>query len=212
MLNCLSELYLQPWPLSSGELMYPPAQPTPPSPPHTQHGVSRSFPVADVTNYHTLCGQEQQNFFFKILLFFLVVESCKFFIYFGRMLCAKLLQSCRTLCDPMDCNPPGSSVHGILQARTLESVAKTSSRGKREILSLTAVEARNLKSRCPQGHAPSDSSGRESVLTSSSFWWRLGVLGPQVFFSCGYNESNLSLHLHKAFSPPCVSNLFLPFF
>ena len=32
-------------------------------------------------------------------------------------------QSCLTLCDPMDCNPPGSSVHGILQARTLEWVA-----------------------------------------------------------------------------------------
>ena len=30
-----------------------------------------------------------------------------------------LLQSCRTLRDPMDCSPPGSSVHGILQARML---------------------------------------------------------------------------------------------
>ena len=30
-------------------------------------------------------------------------------------------QSCPTLCDPMDCSPPGSSVHGILQARILES-------------------------------------------------------------------------------------------
>ena len=29
-------------------------------------------------------------------------------------------QSCLTLCDPMDCSPPGSSVHGILQARILE--------------------------------------------------------------------------------------------
>ena len=29
-------------------------------------------------------------------------------------------QSCLTLCDPMDCSPPGSSVHGILQARVLE--------------------------------------------------------------------------------------------
>ena len=34
--------------------------------------------------------------------------------------CAKLLQSCLTLCDPLDCSPPGSSVHGILQARILE--------------------------------------------------------------------------------------------
>ena len=32
----------------------------------------------------------------------------------------KLLQSCSTLCDPMECSPPGSSVCGILQARILE--------------------------------------------------------------------------------------------
>ena len=39
------------------------------------------------------------------------------------------LQSCLTLCDPMDCSPPGSSVDGILQARILEWVAMPSSRG-----------------------------------------------------------------------------------
>ena len=32
-------------------------------------------------------------------------------------------QSCLTLGDPMDCSPPGSSVHGILQASTVEQVA-----------------------------------------------------------------------------------------
>ena len=36
---------------------------------------------------------------------------------------AKSLQSCPTLCDPRDGSPPGSSVPGILQARTLEWVA-----------------------------------------------------------------------------------------
>ena len=36
---------------------------------------------------------------------------------------AKLLQLRPTLCNPMDCSPPGSSVHGILQARKLEWVA-----------------------------------------------------------------------------------------
>ena len=35
----------------------------------------------------------------------------------------KLAPSCPTLCDPMDCSPSGSSVHGILQARMLERVA-----------------------------------------------------------------------------------------
>jgi len=36
---------------------------------------------------------------------------------------AKSLQSCPTLCDPIDLSPPGSPVPGILQARTLEWVA-----------------------------------------------------------------------------------------
>ena len=38
-------------------------------------------------------------------------------------------QSCLTLCDPMDCSPPGSSVYGILQAKILEWVAISFSRG-----------------------------------------------------------------------------------
>ena len=42
--------------------------------------------------------------------------------------CAQLLQSCLTLCDQMDCSLPGSSVHGIPQARILEWVAISFSR------------------------------------------------------------------------------------
>ena len=41
---------------------------------------------------------------------------------------AKSLQLCPTLCDPMDCSPPGSSVHGVLQARILEWIIMPSSR------------------------------------------------------------------------------------
>ena len=37
--------------------------------------------------------------------------------------------SCVRLCNPKDCSPPGSSVHGILQARILEGIAMRSSRG-----------------------------------------------------------------------------------
>ena len=36
---------------------------------------------------------------------------------------SEVAQSCPTLFDPMDCSPPGCSVHGIVQARTLEWVA-----------------------------------------------------------------------------------------
>ena len=41
--------------------------------------------------------------------------------------CVCITQSCPTLCDAMDCSPPGSSVHGILQATILEWVAVSSS-------------------------------------------------------------------------------------
>ena len=42
---------------------------------------------------------------------------------------SEVAQLCLTLCDPMDCSPPGSSVHGILQVRILEWVAISLSRG-----------------------------------------------------------------------------------
>ena len=43
--------------------------------------------------------------------------------------CCLVVKSCPTLCDPMDCSPPSSSVHGILQARILEWLAVSFSRG-----------------------------------------------------------------------------------
>ena len=42
--------------------------------------------------------------------------------------------SCPTLCDPMDCTPPNSSVHGIFQARILEWIATYSSRQSIELI------------------------------------------------------------------------------
>ena len=47
------------------------------------------------------------------------LDLVKFLIYYA----AKSLQSCSTLCDPIDGSPPGSPVPGILQASTLEWVA-----------------------------------------------------------------------------------------
>ena len=44
-------------------------------------------------------------------------------------LCAKLLQSCLTLCDPVNCSPPGPSIHGLLQGRIPEWVAMPFSKG-----------------------------------------------------------------------------------
>ena len=42
---------------------------------------------------------------------------------------SEVAQLCLTLCDPIDCNPTGFSAHGILQARILEQVAISFSRG-----------------------------------------------------------------------------------
>ena len=49
--------------------------------------------------------------------------SCLKSLQFSRWYAAKSLQSCPTLCDPIDGSPPGSPVPGILQAKTLEWVA-----------------------------------------------------------------------------------------
>ena len=54
---------------------------------------------------------------------------CSAFMELGVRVCAQLLQLRPTLCNSMGCSPPGSSVHGILQERTLEWVAMPSSRG-----------------------------------------------------------------------------------
>ena len=50
-------------------------------------------------------------------------------VIFKRKGICMSVQSCLTLCDPVDCSPPGSSVHWIPQARTLEWVASSFSRG-----------------------------------------------------------------------------------
>ena len=57
-------------------------------------------------------------------------------------------QSCLTLCDPMDCSPPGSSVHGILQSRILEWVAMPSSMGSSQPRDRTHVSYISCISRC----------------------------------------------------------------
>ena len=59
---------------------------------------------------------------------------------YHNRLCAKSLQLCLTLCDSMDCSLPGSSVHGILQARILEWVAIPFSRG----LNLSPLRCRRI--------------------------------------------------------------------
>ena len=51
------------------------------------------------------------------------LQKSLFSFYAAAAAAAKSLQSCPTLCDPIDSSPPGSPIPGILQARTLEWVA-----------------------------------------------------------------------------------------
>ena len=54
------------------------------------------------------------------ILYFITLEMLNYILALAAVLCAKSLQWCLTLCDPMDCGPLGSSVHGIFQTRILE--------------------------------------------------------------------------------------------
>ena len=58
-------------------------------------------------------------------------KNCRCIYMVFHLLVDRVLNrtACPTLCDPMDCSPPGSSVQGILQARILDRVAMPSSRG-----------------------------------------------------------------------------------
>ena len=53
--------------------------------------------------------------------------------------CCSVVKSCLILWDCMDCSPPVSSVHGILQARILEQVAISSSRGSSQARDCTGI-------------------------------------------------------------------------
>ena len=81
---------------------------------------------------------------------------------------AKLLQLCLTVCDPMGCNPSGSSVHGILQARILEWVAMPSSRGSSLPRDRTCISYISYISRQVLYHYRHLGSPRSSVGGSNS--------------------------------------------
>ena len=60
-------------------------------------------------------------------------------IVISAICCGLVAQLCLTLCDPVECSLPGSSLHGILQARILGWVAFPSSRGSSQLRNRTQV-------------------------------------------------------------------------
>ena len=77
-------------------------------------------------------------FLFKIFVV-IVLGPLPFCIILSLCVLSQSLQSCLTLCNRMDYNLPGSSVHGILQAKILEWVAVLSSRGSSQPRDRTQV-------------------------------------------------------------------------
>ena len=83
----------------------------------------------------------------------------------------EVAQSCPTLCDPVDCSPPDSSVHGILQARVLEWVAISFSRGSSQPRDWTQVSC--ITGRCfilwATKEAKGDTHGEHLILQPHLF-------------------------------------------
>ena len=98
-----------------------------------------------------------------------------------RCLCASQVASVVSLCNPMDCSPPGSSVHGILQARILEWVAMPSCRGSslpRDWTHVSYVSCIGRWVLCHQRHLGSPHHSGPSLIRSSSIIYSIrGFIG-----------------------------------
>ena len=117
-------------------------------------------------------------------------------------------QSCLSLCDPVDCSPPGSSVHGISQGRILEWVAFPSSRGSSPPRDQTQVSnvschacmhalAKSLQS-CPTLCDPTDSSPPGSSVP--------GILQARILQWVAISFSNPCMHAKLLQSCPTLCN------
>ena len=94
--------------------------------------------LSDQTWISCIAGELLSFFFFRRILYCLCNQGSPVNTY-----AAKSLQSCPTLCDPIDSSPPGCPVPGILQARTLEWVAISFSNAwkwKVKVKSLSCVQ------------------------------------------------------------------------
>ena len=106
---------------------------------------------------------------------------------------AKSLQLRPTLCDPLDCSPQGSSIHGILQARILEWVAISSSRGSSQPRDQTWV----------------------SCITSRFFTLWVTREAPRQLYQVPYSQAlrirmtNLVGHYSSNYSPPPIPQWFI---
>ena len=114
-------------------------------------------------------------------------------------MCAKLLQPCLTLWNPMDCSLTGSSVHGILQARILEWVAMPSSRGSSQPRDKTRVSyisyiAGRVFTLSHQG-SPLSISGRQQVQGTWGWEQASEAMGHPLLSCSGSISTSLTLRI-----------------
>ena len=125
------------------------------------------------------------------ILHFLDFDSC-------ACVCAKLLQLCPTLCNPMNCSPPGFSVYGISQARILQRGAMPSSRGSSEPRDRTlqrmspALTSRFFIHWAPGN--PLDSCISSNMINFKKFYSRIFVFCP---LACNMGFADVVLEVKK---------------
>ena len=109
-----------------------------------------SFKSWQLFNFAITCSWSLSN----------VTLSAFYDFFFDSCVYGKLLQSCPTLCDPVDCSLPGSSVHGVLQARILHEILQA------RILEWVAISSSRRSSQ-----------PRDQILVSCGSWhWQADYL------------------------------------
>ena len=126
--------------------------------------------------------------------------------------CAKSLQLCLALCDLMDCNLPGSSAHGIPQARILEWVAISSPRASSQSRDQTCISPLQP---CYQHHLPNGTfffffyqRKMFIIIITQSQWFTLCFTSG--FGYSLYNRYNSLQFLTEYFHCPQIFCAFLP--
>ena len=116
------------------------------------------YKEADTTKLmstHTRTHTHTHNLLKENFISINLIYLCFYYNTLVSLKWSEVAQSCPTLCDPMDCSLPSSSVHGILQARILEWVAISFSRGSsrprdRIASAMTAVSSELGSSSSPE--------------------------------------------------------------
>ena len=133
----------------------------------------------------------------------LLEAECSGFSYKYAAAAAKSLQSCPTLCDPIDGGPPGSPVPGILQARTLEWVTISFSnawKGKVKVKSLSRVQLFATPWSAAYQVPPTMGFSRQE------YWSGVPLPSPSYKYSLPY------MKLGSSYELPCLETCWKPFY